>query len=955
MDIIDEDDSNAGSFEPVNIEDIMHTAYLQYSLSVNVGRAIPDVRDGLKPVNRRILYAMRQQGLRHTHAFAKCAMVVGEVMGRYHPHGDSAIYDTLVRMAQDFSMRHPLIWGQGNFGSIDGDPPAAYRYTECKMQRLAEELLQDLEKETVDFIPNYDDSVREPSVLPAGYPNLLVNGSTGIGVGMATSIPPHNLGEVIDATIEVIDNPACTVIDLMQHIKGPDLPTGATIMGLTNIKRLYETGRGGYTVRGKATIEETKTGGERIVVTEIPYALNKENLVKRIAELVNDKVIPGISNIQDLSSSRVGIKIVIDVKKNAMANVVLNQLYKHSQLQTGYGGQFLVVDKNRPKTLNLKQMLQAFIDHRFEVITRRSKYELAKAEQRAHILEGLLVAVDNIDEIVAMIRASRTREEATEKLGTRWDLTKAQCAAILDMRLHQLTGLAREELQKEFDELMIQIEYLRDLLAHRDKLMTVVKDELMIIRDKYANERRTEIIAGENEISIEDLIKKEICAITVSNTGYVKRLSVDNFRAQHRGGKGVVGMQTKEGDYVQHLFTAMTHDYVLIFTDKGKMHWLKAYEIPEAQRTSRGKAIVNLLEIETDEEIRAILTVSEVDVDDQYLVFATKKGYIKKTRLSEFKKLRRKGIKAIIIGDDDQLIDVKLADDENQFMVFSTNGMACRFKGTDVRAMGRNTRGVTAMRLKTESDSVVAMAIVVPSTDLLKITELGMGKRSNIGTGDAQIDKGSGYRLTRRGGKGVTSIKLKENDAVVASLRIQSGDEIMIITEKGQIVRMKTDEIRTIGRTSQGVKVMNLKKDDKIISITLIDEMVDEIKMKCLDKEGLEHFEVDGLYILNGEIDEESETIKVQNANGDVVDVPKSQFEIIIPVEDVEESTPEATEATSDASTEDATEDDADEDDAEADDAEADDAGEDDAGEDDADADDADADDAEEDDANDDD
>ena len=815
---------------PVNIEDIMHTAYLQYSLSVNVGRAIPDVRDGLKPVNRRILYVMRQRGLTHSHAYSKCASVVGEVMGEYHPHGDQAIYDTLVRMAQDFAMRAPLVDGQGNFGSIDGDPPAAYRYTECRMTRLAEELLTDLDKDTVDTTATFDEVHQEPTVLPAGYPNLLVNGATGIGVGMATNIPPHNLGEVIDATVHLIDNPTATPRELMQFIKGPDFPTGAAIAGVRPLIELYETGHGIITVRAKATIEETADGGERIVITEIPYALSKETLITKIADMYNSKVIPGIAALNDYSSSRVGIRIVVDVKKNDMATIVLNQLYKHTPLQGSFGAQFLVVDKNRPRTLNLVQILQAYLDHRLEVITRRCRYELAKAEARAHILEGLLVAVDNIDETVRIIRASRTREEAAEALEAKFKLTRRQTQAILDMRLHQLTGLARDDLREEFEAISKDIERLRELLGSRDLLIGVVRQELLEVREKYAEERRTEITAGENEINIEDLIQRGICVITVSNTGYVKRLPVDEFRTQRRGGKGVIGMATKEDDYVEHVFCACTHDYILFFSDRGLMHWLKVYEIPEAQRAARGKAIVNLLGVEPDEQIRAMMTVPAVDVPDRYLVFATRNGYVKKTQLSAFKNLWRRGIRAIVLQDDDDLIDVQLTDGDDQVMLFSAAGMACRFPEDQVRAMGRAARGVIGIRLKSDDDRVVAMQVVRPQDELLNITALGMGKRSNIGFGVTEQDRetGGGYRLTKRGSQGVISIRLKGDDLLVGALKVIEGSEILMTTIKGQVVRFCVDDIRSKGRASQGVIVMDLKDKDRIGSVSSIEELAAE-------------------------------------------------------------------------------------------------------------------------------
>ncbi len=878
---------------PVSIEDIMHTAYLQYSLSVNVGRAIPDVRDGLKPVNRRILFAMHKLGLGHTHSFTKCAQVVGEVMGKYHPHGDQAIYDTLVRMAQDFSMRHPLIWGQGNFGSIDGDPPAAYRYTECRMQHLAEELLQDLDKDTVDMVPNYDDKLVEPSVLPARFPNLLVNGSTGIGVGMATNIPPHNLAEIIDATVHLIDNPKATPLDLMQFVKGPDLPTGASIRGLQSLRKLYETGRGSFTMRGKAVIEESKTGAEIIVVTEIPYMVNKENLVKKIADLVNDKVIPGISAIQDLSSSRVGIRIVVTVKRNAMGSVVLNQLYKHSQLQNTFGAQFLVVDRNRPRTMNLVQLLQAYIDHRFEVITRRCQFDLAKAEARAHILVGLIIAVDNIDEVIKIIRASRNREEATENLMTRFELSKRQCGAILDMRLNQLTGLAIEELRAEHEKIMVLITYLQDLLAHREKLMAVVKEELIEVRTRYAQERRTEIVASNDDISLEDLIKRHICAIAVTNTGYIKRTETEVFRSQHRGGKGVSGMQTKDGDYVEHLFSACTHDYILFFTNLGQMHWLKVYEIPEGSRISRGKAMINLFEVQQDEQIRSMITVDAVDQEDLYLVFATKNGRVKKTSLNQFKHLRRKGIRAIVLEDDDQLIDVRLCQPEQEIMLFSRQGMACRFKSQQARSMGRGTRGVRGMRLKNDDDAVVAMAVVDPNCDILKITENGMGKRSNIGTGNSQLDKEarvSGYRLTNRGSKGVTSIKLKDADHVVGALRVEHGDEAMVTTTSGQIVRFKTDEIRTIGRASQGVRVMNLKKKDSIVSVTVIAELEEDEDAESTE-EGAETAEAGAV------IEVEAEVVSDATTDPSEVETIMVSVEDVLDEEDLAEDDPAEEEA----------------------------------------------------------
>jgi DNA gyrase subunit A len=830
---MDNDTSSANISQndiPANIEDLMHSAYLQYSLSVNVGRAIPDVRDGLKPVHRRILYAMRQLGLTKSHAYTKCAKVVGEVIGNYHPHGDQAAYDTLVRMAQDFAMRHVLVDGQGNFGSIDGDAPAAYRYTECRLERLAEELLADMDRDTVDMRLTFDEENLEPEVLPARFPNLLVNGSTGIGVGMATNIPPHNLGEVIDAAVALIDNPNTTVRELMQVLPGPDFPTGAAIMGINPFIDLYETGHGILKIRGKAVLEE-KNDREQIVITEIPYAVNKERLVKEIAQRVTDKRIVGIAGLVDESSSRTGIRIVVDVKRNAMGSVVLNQLYKHTAMEVSFGCQLLVVDRNRPRTMNLRQILQAYIDHRLEVVTRRARYDLGKAEDRAHILEGLLIAVNNIDEVVAIIRESRTREEAARRLTERFSLADKQTAAILEMRLHQLTGLATEQLQTEYDELQQKIAYLKDLLANRPKRMQVVRSELIEVREKYADERRTQILPSEKELNIEDLIERGICVITVSASGYVKRVPIDTYRIQNRGGVGVIGMQMKDEDYVEHLMTACTHDYVLFFTNRGRMHWLKAYEIPEGQRVGRGKALVNLIQCEEGELVRAMITVDEVDNPDRYVIMATANGVVKKTPLANFRHLRRKGIIAIALDDNDDLIDAKLTDGEQQILLSSENGMACRFREEDCRPMGRTAHGVRGMELRDKNGTIakhiVSMTVVDPEADLLVVTANGMGKRTRLGTGSAELDKDivGGYRLTRRGSKGVISIRLKEEDKVVAALQVGEGDEMLMSSVNGQLVRISVDDIRAIGRNSQGVRIMRLRAGDEISSVSKILEI----------------------------------------------------------------------------------------------------------------------------------
>ena len=846
---------------PINIEDIMHTAYLQYSLSVNVGRAIPDVRDGLKPCNRRILFAMRQLGLIKSRPHMKSARVVGEVIGKYHPHGDSSVYDTLVRMAQDFSMRMPLIDGQGNFGSIDGDPPAAYRYTECRMERFTEELLADIDKNTVDMIPTFDEDTNEPEVLPCKFPNLLVNGSMGIGVGMATNIPPHNLGEVIDATVHLLENPAASVKELMQYLPGPDFPTGAKICGIDPIRSLYETGHGVVKIRAKAEIVE-KDGREYIIVREIPYAVNKEMMVKRIGELVRDKRITGISDLRDETSLKAGIRIVIEIKRGAMASVVLNQLYTHTQMESVLGCQMLVVDHNRPRTLNLCQVLQAFIDHRLEVVTRRTRFELAKAEARAHILEGLLIAVRNIDEVVKIIRGSRNRDEALPALIARFGFSRIQANAILDMRLYQLTGLAIEDLQNEYDELMKTIEYLKSLLASRELRLGVIKTELLDVKSRYADKRRTEITYDEGDLNYADLIPRHSCVITVSNTGYIKRVPADTYRTQHRGGVGVIGMETKDEDHVEHLFNADSHDLIFFFTDKGYMYWMNVYDIPEGARTGKGRAITNLIKVEPGERIKAMLTLNKAMFDnpDYSIVMATRNGVIKKTRLTDFRHLANRGLRAIVIEEGDDLIAAAITDGRSEIILSTAKGMACRFVEQDVRSMGRATRGVTGIRFKLPDDYIVSMEVVpaanpaageeLPETDenapdnepetetesveteteenaeegddtalvddgrpqLLVITSGGMGKRSFV----------EGYRLTRRGAKGVKNVNLRPGEEVVAALRVKHGDELILTTERGLISRMKVDEIRIVGRSSKGVRIMELRKNDRITGASVV-------------------------------------------------------------------------------------------------------------------------------------
>ena len=892
----------------VSIEDIMHTAYLQYSLSVNIGRAIPDVRDGMKPCNRRILYAMRQLGLTKSHATVKCAKVVGEVLGNYHPHGDASVYDTLVRMAQDFSMREPLVEGQGNFGSIDGDPPAAYRYTECRMERLTEELLNDIEKETVNMMPTFDEANTEPEVLPAKFPNLLVNGSVGIGVGMATCIPTHNLGETIDATIYMLEHPTATVRELMSCLPGPDFPTGGIICGIDPIRSLYETGHGVIKIRAKAEIVE-KGNQEQIIVTEIPYAVNKEMMVKKIAELVGEKKINGISDIRDESSKERGIRIVIDIKRGFMGNVILNQLYTHSQMESVMGCNMLVVDHNRPRVMNLPQILQAFLDHRFEVVTRRAQFELKKAEARAHILEGLLIAVNNIDEVVKIIRDSRTKEAAATALIDRFGLTRIQVNAILDMRLHQLTGLAIEDLQADYDEIMKQIAYLKELLASREMRIQLIKEELLYVKERYADKRRTEITYDDGDLDIADLIPRHSCVITVSDTGYIKRVPADTYQTQHRGGVGIVGMKTKDEDHVAHLFNADSHDIIFFFTDKGFMYWLNVYDIPEGVRTGNGKAIVNLIKVEAGEQIKAMLTLNKsmFDMENMSIVMATRNGVVKKTALSQFKNLRNVGLRALIIEEGDDLIGAELASGTDEVILSTAKGMACRFVETDIRSMGRAARGVTGIRFKIEDDYIVSMEVVpgenaeaalnaapidddaeLPADDaaedvaddvnedaadtdddaeteedngkpqLLVVTSGGMGKRS-------YVDK---YRLTRRGAKGVKNMNLDEGETVVAALRVKEDDELLITTERGQITRIPVSEIRKVGRNSKGVRIMNLRKNDRITSVSCIVQV--EVENKPED-DGEEKFVVkagSGVDYAAQHFDENGEEIYEVEAEG---------------------------------------------------------------------------------------
>jgi len=796
---------------PVSVTDEMKKSFIDYAMSVIISRALPDVRDGLKPVHRRILYAMFREGLLHNRKHSKCAGVVGEVLKKYHPHGDSAVYDTLVRMAQPWNMRYPLIDGQGNFGSIDGDAAAAYRYTECRLTALAEEMLADIDKETVEFTPNFDETTQEPRVLPTKVPQLLLNGTSGIAVGMATNVPPHNLGELCDALIMVVKKPQCSVKELMSVMPGPDFPTGGIICGTDEIERLYTTGRGRVRLRGKAGVEPTKQGKENIIISEIPYMVNKANLVASIAELVNAKKITGISDLRD-ESDKDGIRIVVELKRGEVAEVVLNQLYKHTQLQTTFGGILLSIEDGEPRTLGLKPMLESFVAHRKDVILRRTRFDLDKAERRAHILEGFLKALDIIDEVVKLIRASKNRDEAKVGLVERFGFTEMQANAILDMRLYQLTGLEREKLENEYAEILKLIEYLNSILRSEKVLLGIIVDELQDLKKKYSDERRTDIVAQADDLTIEDLIADETTVITVTHGGYIKRCPVAAFRAQHRGGAGVRGITMKEEDFVEHVFTASTHDYLLIFTAGGRVHWVKAYEIPQMARDAKGKAIVNLLSISNEEKIAALLRIREFD-EQRNIMMCTRKGIVKKTKLSAYSNPRRGGIIAINIDDDDTLESVKLTSGHDDVLIVTRDGMSIRFNEQDCREMGRTTRGVRGINLR-EGDRVIDMEVVDnENTSVMVITENGYGKRTTF----------SEWRVQRRGGTGVITMKTNErNGKVVSAFTVQDTDEIVMVTQSGQMTRTRAGEFREIGRNTQGVRALKLEEGDKLVCATRV-------------------------------------------------------------------------------------------------------------------------------------
>ena len=822
------DDKNIGHIMPLNIEDELKKSFISYAMAVIVSRALPDVRDGLKPVHRRILYAMNELGITPDKPFRKSARIVGDVLGKYHPHGDSSVYDAMVRLAQDFSTRYLLVDGQGNFGSVDGDGAAAMRYTEARLSKLSMEMVRDIEKETVDFYPNFDETLMQPAVMPARFPNLLVNGSSGIAVGMATNIPPHNLGEVIDGVICMLDNPDCTVDDLMQHIKGPDFPTGGVILGRRGIYDAYHEGRGRIIVRAKSEIEEMPGNRHRIVVTEIPYMVNKAKLIEKIAEMVHDKTVDGISDIRD-ESDRKGMRIVIELKRDTNANVVLNTLYKHTQMQDTFGAIMLALVDGVPKVLSLKQMIHHYIEHQEDVIRRRTKYDLDKAEARSHILEGLLIALDNIDEVIALIRGSRTPQDARDGLMTRFGLTERQAQAILDMRLQRLTGLERDKLEAEYAELQKQIAYYRSVLADEKLVFGIIRDEISEIRRKYADERRTEITAMDGEIDMLDLIDEEDMVVTLTHCGYVKRLPKDTYRAQRRGGKGIVGATTREEDFVDQMYVTSTHDPLMFFTNRGRVYQLNCYEIPEAGRTARGTAIINLLQLDPGEKVSAMLPVPAEKVSGHYLVMATKNGIIKRTELSEFTNLRKSGLIAMVLREDDELIGVALTDGSGEVLLGTHGGMAIRFPESDMRPMGRNAMGVKSIELD-DGDSVVAMSIVEEGALVLSITELGYGKRT-------ELDE---YRVQSRGGKGIKAMNLTAKVGQLAGqLLVHDDEDILLITDDGTIIRMPVADISVLGRNTQGVRLMRVEEGCRVVCVARA-EAEEDAEEESLDEAGQE-------------------------------------------------------------------------------------------------------------------
>ena len=807
---------------PINIEDEMKSAYIDYSMSVIVSRALPDVRDGLKPVHRRVLYGMHDLGVKATSAHKKSARIVGEVMGKYHPHGDSAIYDTMVRMAQDWSLRYMLVDGQGNFGSVDGDSPAAMRYTEARMQRISEEMLSDIEKDTVDYKLNFDDTLKEPTVLPTKIPALLVNGASGIAVGMATNIPPHNLTEVIDGTLEYIKDNSIDIDGLMQHVKAPDFPTGGIIHGYEGVKEAFHTGRGKVVMRGKAEIEEVD-GKESIIVTEIPYQVNKADMIKKIADLVNDKKLEGISTIRD-ESDRNGMRIVFVLKRDAIPNIVLNKLFKYSPLQSSFSVNNIALVKGRPQMLNLKDMIKHFVDHRHDVVVRRTKFELKKAEDRCHILEGLIIASDNIDEVIALIKASKNAEDARDNLIKKFKLSEIQAKAIVEMRLRQLTGLEQDKLRNEYEEIKKLIEDLKDILSDESRRMSIIADELLEIKEKYGDERRSKIEYSGGDLSIEDMIPDEKVVITISHAGYIKRTPLDEYKVQNRGGVGQKASTTRNEDFLEDLFVGTNHQYMLFFTQKGKCFWMRVYEIPEGSKTSKGRAIQNLINIEQDDKVKAFICTKDLKDDEyinnHYVIMATKRGQVKKTSLEQYSRPRVNGINAITIKEDDELLEAKLTDGNSQVMLALKSGKAIRFEEAKTRPMGRNASGVRGIRLQHDKDEVIGMVAVNDmESNILVVSSNGYGKRSRL----------EDYRVTNRGGKGVKTISITEKTGdLVAIKNVDDSNGLMIINKSGIAIRMAVEDLRVMGRATQGVKLINIKDGDSIAAVAKVIHEKDE-------------------------------------------------------------------------------------------------------------------------------
>ncbi|HLP65152.1 DNA gyrase subunit A [Flavobacterium sp.] len=810
---------------PINIEDEMKSAYIDYSMSVIVSRALPDVRDGLKPVHRRVLYGMYDLGVFSNRAHKKSARIVGEVLGKYHPHGDTSVYDAMVRMAQEWSLRYLLIDGQGNFGSVDGDSPAAMRYTEARMKKMSEDIMADIDKETVDFKLNFDDTLYEPTVMPTKVPNLLINGASGIAVGMATNMPPHNLTEVVDGTLAYIDNNDIEIDELMHHVKAPDFPTGGVIYGYEGVREAFKTGRGRIVIRAKVNFEEVD-GRESIIVTEIPYQVNKAEMIKKTADLINEKRIEGIANIRD-ESDRNGMRIVYILKRDAVPNVVLNTLYKFTQLQSSFSVNNIALVNGRPQMLNLKELIHYFVEHRHDVVVRRAQFELRKAEERAHILEGLIIASDNIDEVIALIRSSKDGDEARTKLIERFTLSEIQARAIVEMRLRQLTGLEQDKLRAEYEEIMKLIQHLKDLLASKELRMQLIKDELIEIRDKYGDERRSTIEYSGGDVSIEDLIADENVVITISHAGYVKRTSLSEYKTQNRGGVGQKGSATRDQDFLEHLFVATNHQYLLFFTQKGKCYWMRVYEIPEGTKTSKGRAIQNLINIESDDKVKAFICTQDLKdeeyINSHYVIMATKKGQVKKTPLEQYSRPRQNGINAITIREDDELLEAKLTNGESQVLVAVKSGKLVRFEEEKTRPMGRTASGVRGITLADDNDEVIGMVSVnkddINDTQLLVVTEKGYGKRTKLVDEDGE----DVYRITNRGGKGVKTLNITEKTGALISINnVTDEDDLMIINKSGLTIRMEVSALRVMGRATQGVRLINIKENDSIAAVTKV-------------------------------------------------------------------------------------------------------------------------------------